>query len=164
MAGCKTDFLCTLRDVFSYIIWIKGPLLACNLNICQILDITSPLAIFVEIANFAKIASLQGATFGIQLKPSEAGDFSPFLPFSPLYPFLDMNGDVHGTFWHYAVLRSHWKCVVFHCFSWNGSGLICRVLELQWNYCVFTIDTILSWNIGPRRTLVLRSHFRRTGK
>ena len=64
----------------------------------------------------------------------------------------------------YAVLRSHWKCVVLHCFSWNGSGLICGVLGLQWNYCVFTIDTILSWNIGPRRILVFRSHFRRTGK
>ena len=60
--------------------------------------IASPLAIFPKSANFAKIASLQAATFGIQLKLSEAGDFSPFLPFSPLYPFLDKNGDVHGIF------------------------------------------------------------------
>ena len=93
MAGCKTEFLCTLRDVFRYIIWRGHALLASNSNIRQILDITSPQAIFVEIANFAKIASLQGATFGIQLKPSEAGDFSA------LYPFLDKNGDVHGIFW-----------------------------------------------------------------
>ena len=47
--------------------------------------IASPLAIFAKIANFAKIASLQRATFGIQFKLSEAGDFSPF---SPLHAFL----------------------------------------------------------------------------
>ena len=55
--------------------------------------IASPLAIFPKIANFAKIASLQGATFGIQLKLSEAGDFSPFLPFSPLHALLDISGN-----------------------------------------------------------------------
>ena len=66
----------------------------------------SPLAIFGKIANFAriasrqgagtffaKIASLQGGTFGIQLKLSEAGDFSPFLPFWPLHAFLDISGN-----------------------------------------------------------------------
>ena len=42
--------------------------------------IASPLAIFAKIANFAKIVSLQGATFGIQFNSSEAGDFSPFSP------------------------------------------------------------------------------------
>ena len=68
--------------------------------------IASPLAIFGKIANFAriasrqgagtffaKIASLQGGTFGIQLKLSEAGDFSPFLPFWPLHAFLDISGN-----------------------------------------------------------------------
>ena len=39
------------------------------------------------------------ATFGIQLKSSEAGDFPPFLPFSPLRPFLEITVDVHGIFW-----------------------------------------------------------------
>ena len=58
--------------------------------------IASPLAIFPKSANFAKIASLQAATFGIQLKLSEAGDFSPFLPFSPLQAFLDINGNGGG--------------------------------------------------------------------
>ena len=78
--------------------------------------IASPLAIFGKIANFAriasrqgagtffaiiasplaifaKIASLQGGTFGIQLKLSEAGDFSPFLPVWPLHAFLDISGN-----------------------------------------------------------------------
>ena len=58
--------------------------------------IASPLAIFPKIANFAKIAILQGATFGIQLKLSEAGDFSPFLPFSPLHALVDINGNGGG--------------------------------------------------------------------
>ena len=49
-----------------------------NLNILP--HIASPLAIFAKIANFAKIASLQGATFGIQFKSPEAGDFSPVSP------------------------------------------------------------------------------------
>ena len=39
---------------------IKGPLLASSLNICHILDIANPLAIFAKIANFAKTASLRG--------------------------------------------------------------------------------------------------------
>ena len=48
------------------------------------------MAIFAKIANFAKIASLQGATFGIQFKSPQAGDFSPV---SPLHAFLDISGD-----------------------------------------------------------------------
>ena len=40
---------------------------------------------------FAKIASLQGATFGIQFKSLDAGDFSPVSPFSPLHAFLDVS-------------------------------------------------------------------------
>ena len=51
-----------------------------NLNILPF----SPLAFFAKIAIVAKIASLQGATSGIQFKSPEAGYFSPFLPFSPL--------------------------------------------------------------------------------
>ena len=42
-------------------------------------------------AIFAKIASLQGATFGIQFKSPAAGDFSPVSPFSPLHAFLDIS-------------------------------------------------------------------------
>ena len=49
------------------------------------------MAIFAKIANFAKIASLQGATFGIQFKSPAAGDFSPVSPFSPLHAFLDIS-------------------------------------------------------------------------
>ena len=59
--------------------------------------IASPLAIF------AKIASLQGATFGIQLKLSEAGDFSPFLPFSPLHAILNVSGN-GGAFWWFVYI------------------------------------------------------------
>ena len=49
---------------------------------------TSPIR---DIAIFAKIASLQGATFGIQFKSPAAGDFSPVSPFSPLHAFLDIS-------------------------------------------------------------------------
>ena len=49
------------------------------------------MAIFAKIANFAKIASLQGATFGIQFKSPAAGDFLPVSPFSPLHAFLDIS-------------------------------------------------------------------------
>ena len=49
------------------------------------------MAIFVKIANFAKIASLQGATFGIQFKSPAAGDFLPVSPFSPLRALLDIS-------------------------------------------------------------------------
>ena len=66
--------------------------------------IASPLAIFPKSANFAKIASLQAATFGIQLKLSEAGDFSPFLPFSPLQAFLDINGNGGGFWWFVYII------------------------------------------------------------
>ena len=52
------------------------------------MDIANPLVIFNKIANFGNIASLQGATFGIQFKSPEPGDFSPF---SPLHAFLDMS-------------------------------------------------------------------------
>ena len=41
--------------------------------------------LIAKIAIFAKIANLQGATFGIQFKSPEAGDFSPVSPFSPLH-------------------------------------------------------------------------------
>ena len=41
-----------------------------------------------ETAIFAKIARLQGATFGIQFKSLAAGDFSPV---SPLHAFLDIS-------------------------------------------------------------------------
>ena len=51
------------------------------------------MAIFAKIANFAKIASLQGATFGIQFKSPVAGDFSPVSPFSPLHAFLDISAN-----------------------------------------------------------------------
>ena len=46
---------------------------------------------FAKIAIFAKIASLQGAAFGIQFKSPAAGDFSPVSPFSPLHAFLDIS-------------------------------------------------------------------------
>ena len=49
------------------------------------------MAIFAKIANFTKIASLQGATFGIQFKSPAAGNFSPVSPFSPLHAFLDIS-------------------------------------------------------------------------
>ena len=91
--------------------------MASNLNIYHILDIASPLeifakivslqgagmfiaiiasplAIFAKIAIFTKIGSLEGTTFGIQFKSPEDGDFSPFLPFSPLHAFLDISGDL----------------------------------------------------------------------
>ena len=75
------------------------------LNICHILDIAgqnrqfrhnfqSPRAgtFFAIIASpltiFAKIASLQEATFGIQFKSPEVGDFSPV---SPFHAFLDLS-------------------------------------------------------------------------
>ena len=49
------------------------------------------------IAKFAKIATLQGTTFGIKFdylshsgyRPP-SGDFAPFLPFSPLHAFLEI--------------------------------------------------------------------------
>ena len=50
----------------------------------------SNLNILPHIANFTKIASLQEATFGIQFKSPEAGDFSPVSSFSPLHAFLDL--------------------------------------------------------------------------
>ena len=53
--------------------------------------ILAKIANFTKIAIFAKIASLQGATFGIQFKSSAAGDFSPVSPFSPLRAFLDIS-------------------------------------------------------------------------
>ena len=169
MAGCNTGFLYALRDVFSYIIW-RG-------------HFWHPIWIF---AKFWISQALWRFSSKSPISPK-----SPFSPKSPVSkgPLLASNSNrqrlaIFRHFCHfrhcilfwtwmetymeyfdkYAVLRSHWKCVVFHCFSWNGSGLICGVLGLQWNYCVFTIDTILSWDIGPRRILVLRSHFRRTGK
>ena len=49
------------------------------------------MAVFAKIAIFAKIANLQGATFGIQFKSPAAGDFSPVSPFSPLHAFLDIS-------------------------------------------------------------------------
>ena len=81
------------------------------LNICHILDIAgenrqfrhncqspragtffaiiaSLLTISAKISIFAKIASLQEATFGIQFKSPEAGDFSPV---SPFHAFLDLS-------------------------------------------------------------------------
>ena len=56
-----------------------------------------------SLAIFAKIAILQGATIGIQLKLSEAGDFSPFLPFSPLHAILDLSGN-GGAFWWFVFV------------------------------------------------------------
>ena len=44
-----------------------------------------------EICPEAKIASLQGATFGIQFKSPAAGNFFPVSPFSPLHAFLDIS-------------------------------------------------------------------------
>ena len=59
--------------------WQRGPLESGNLGTWTFIAIiANPLAILAKIAIFAKIASLQGATFGIQFKSPEAGDFSPF--------------------------------------------------------------------------------------
>ena len=58
------------------------------------------MAIFAKIANFAKIASLQGATFGIQFKSPAAGYFSPVSPFSPLHAFLEISGASTSPQWH----------------------------------------------------------------
>ena len=44
-----------------------------------------PSGDFQQNRQFAKIASLQGATFGIQFKSPEPGEFSP------LHAFLDMS-------------------------------------------------------------------------
>ena len=71
-----TSFLIMLPHSYRGHFW--HPILV---NICHILDFTGLLALFVEIANFAKIASLQGATFGIQFKS----------PFSPLHAFLGIS-------------------------------------------------------------------------
>ena len=64
------------------------------------------MAIFAQIAIFAKIASLQGATFGIQFKLPAAGDFSPV---SPLHAFLDIsdvNSRIDGVIKDLAELKS----------------------------------------------------------
>ena len=64
--------------------WQRGPLENGDLGTWTFIAIiANPFAIL------AKIASLQGATFGIQFKSPEAGDFSPF---SPLQAFLDISG------------------------------------------------------------------------
>ena len=49
-----------------------------------------PSGDFCQNRHFRQIASLQEATFGIESKSPEAGDFSPF---SPLHAFLDISGD-----------------------------------------------------------------------
>ena len=63
-------------------------------RICAKFAIFAKFAILAKIANFAKMATLQGATFGIQfesnLNRQPSGDFSTFLPFSPLHAFLDI--------------------------------------------------------------------------
>ena len=51
----------------------------------------------MEVCMAAKIASLQGATFGIQFKSPAAGDFSPVSPFSPLHAFLDISAQKGHT-------------------------------------------------------------------
>ena len=59
------------------------------------------MVVFAKIANFAifaKIASLQGATFGIQFKSPAAGDFSPVSPFSPLHAFLEIQFEYFATY------------------------------------------------------------------
>ena len=58
------------------------------------------IAIIVRpLAIFSKIASLQGATFGIQFKSPEAGDFSPFSPllaiFAKIANFATIAGDLN---------------------------------------------------------------------
>ena len=83
------------RDLFSYLIW-RGPLLGSNLNICHILDIASPLAIFrclCEICNFCQKFpfSLHSriwpkAPFSPQAPlTKQPGDFSSFVSNSPLF-------------------------------------------------------------------------------
>jgi len=72
------------KELFSYLLW-RGHFWHPIWIFCHILDIASPLAIFAKIAIFAKFASLQGGTFGIQFKSPEADNF---LPFSLLHAFL----------------------------------------------------------------------------
>ena len=69
------------------------------------------IAIFASpLVIFAKIASLEGATFGIHFKSPEAGDFSPFLPFSPWHAFLDIIAFDRGN--GYQIISSGTKFCV----------------------------------------------------
>ena len=71
----------SLRGYFGHLIWIAGPL-----------AIFRHFAIIAKIANFAKIATLQGATFGIQFESPAFCQFSAIARisghkcFSPLEP------------------------------------------------------------------------------
>ena len=64
--------------------WQRGPLESGDFGAWTFIAIIAN-----ALAILAKIASLQGATFDIQFKSPEAGDFSLFSPFQA---FLDISG------------------------------------------------------------------------
>ena len=67
---------------------------------------------FSPLAFFAKIASLQGATSGIQFKSPEAGYFSPKSPISPKSPFSPKSPASKGPL--LASNSNRQRLVIFH--------------------------------------------------
>ena len=89
----------------------KEPLLASRLNICHILDIASPLAIFrqlCQIRHFCQFCHFRqnryslspksplskGPILASNLNRHDSGVFSHFSPFSPLHEILDARMDL----------------------------------------------------------------------
>ena len=89
----------------------KEPLLASRLNICHILDIAIPLAIFrqlCQIRHFCQICHFRqnrhslspksplskGPILASNLNRHHSGVFSHFFPFSPLHEILDVRMDL----------------------------------------------------------------------
>ena len=97
--------------------------------------IASPPAIFPKIANFAKIASLQGATFGIQLKLSELGwrFFAIFAIFA--IAFISghkwkMEGHFDGSFllsFSLIYRKKYPQRILSHIFGDKHSNYYCKI-------------------------------------
>ena len=83
---------------------MEPPLVGKRRSICM--KTKSKTSCFSANHIFAKIASLQGATFGIQFKWPAAGDFSPVSPFSPLHAFLDISERCRCIFIIFFTLKS----------------------------------------------------------
>ena len=135
MADCKTDFLWTPRDVFSYIIW-RGhfwhPIwIFAKFWISQALwrfSSKSPISLKSPVSKGPLLAS-----------SSNRQRLAIFRHFCHFWTWMETYMEYFDK---YAVLRSHWKCVVFHYFSWNGSGLICGVLI--WGCSEITVFSLLT--------------------
>ena len=83
----------------------KAPLLASSLNICHILDIPSPLAIFRRLCQIRQFLpkschfrqnrhSPRGPILAPNFNRYHSGDFSPFFPFFLFHAFLDISVDL----------------------------------------------------------------------